>query len=131
MNDKLHEDLARAEGRHHDQMTAPGWRGTPGPWQVGVRHKGNLKLGPTARLHFVGPDGDAVTAVFYDTRTGQGLVDAKGIAAVPQLVEALASAPDRSKYPASISGVTRWMGDYDKWWIETRDATLKAAGVTP
>lgn len=59
---------------------------TPGPWAVeGARHSGDLKIGPNTRLHFVGPDGDAVAAVFFDMKTGQGLPDAKLIAMAPDL----------------------------------------------
>lgn len=59
---------------------------TPGPWAVeGARHSGELKIGPNTRLHFVGPDGDAVAAVFFDMKTGQGLPDAKLIAMAPDL----------------------------------------------
>ncbi len=59
---------------------------TPGPWAVeGVRHSGDLKIGPNTRLHFVGPDDDAVAAVFFDMKTGQGLPDAKLIAMAPDL----------------------------------------------
>lgn len=59
---------------------------TPGPWAVeGARHSGDLKIGPSTRLHFVGPDGDAVAAVFFDMKTGQGLPDAKLIAMAPDL----------------------------------------------
>lgn len=63
---------------------------TPGPWQVsGVRHSGDLKLGRDARLHAVGPDGDAVAMVFYDMKTGKGLKDAKLIAAAPEMLQVL------------------------------------------
>lgn len=59
---------------------------TPGPWQVsGVRHSGDLHIGKDSRLHMVGPDGDAVTATFYDMKTGRGLKDAHLIAAAPDL----------------------------------------------
>ena len=59
---------------------------TPGPWQVnGTRHSGDLKVGQGARLHFVGPDDDPVTAVFYDMTTGKGLADAYLIALAPTL----------------------------------------------
>jgi hypothetical protein len=62
---------------------------TPGPWQVaGTRHSGDLKIGPNTRLHMVGPDGDAVSAVFFDMKTGIGLADARLIAAAPDLLEA-------------------------------------------
>jgi hypothetical protein len=62
---------------------------TAGTWQVaGVRHSGDLKIGPNARLHFVGPDGDAVAAVFFDMKTGRGIADARLIAAAPDLLEA-------------------------------------------
>jgi hypothetical protein len=59
---------------------------TAGPWQVnGVRHSGDLKIGRDTRLHMVGPDGDAVAAVFFDMNTGRGLPDARLIAAAPEL----------------------------------------------
>ena len=62
---------------------------TPGPWQVaGTRHSGDLKLGPDARLHMVGPDGDPVAGVFFDMRTGRGFADARLISAAPDLLEA-------------------------------------------
>jgi hypothetical protein len=62
---------------------------TPGPWQVsGVRHTGDLQIGRNTRLHMVGPDGDAVAAVFYDMRDGKGFADARLIAAAPDLLEA-------------------------------------------
>lgn len=59
---------------------------TPGPWAVaGTRHTGDLKVGKNARLHFVGPDGDSLAAVFFDMKTGVGFADAKLIAAAPDL----------------------------------------------
>ena len=62
---------------------------TPGPWQVaGARHSGDLKLGRDVRLHMVGPDGDPVTAVFFDMKTGLGWKDAQLIAAAPELLAA-------------------------------------------
>lgn len=69
---------------------------TPGPWQVnGTRHSGDLKIGRDARLHFVGPDGDAVAAVFFDMKTGRGWKDAKLIAAAPEMLNALNWYADR------------------------------------
>ena len=59
-------------------------------WQVsGVRHKGDLRIGPNTRLHMVGPDEDAVCAVFYDMQTGRGWKEAKLISAAPEMLEAL------------------------------------------
>ncbi|GLQ36709.1 hypothetical protein GCM10007908_03290 [Rhizobium albus] len=37
----------------------------------------------------VGPDDDAVAAVFFDMETGRGLKDARLIAAAPEMLEAL------------------------------------------
>lgn len=66
---------------------------TPGPWQVaGTRHSGDLKIGRNTRLHMVGPDEDAVAAVFFDMETGRGLKDARLIAAAPDMLEALHNA---------------------------------------
>lgn len=71
---------------------------TPGKWQVeGARHSGDLKIGPGTRLHMVGPDGDAVAAVFFDMKTGRGWADAHLIAAAPDLYEALANNVDRNR----------------------------------
>ncbi len=52
-------------------------RATQGPWQVDGVRQTQCKLGPDARFHGVGPDGDAVAMVFYDMKTGRGFVDAK------------------------------------------------------
>jgi len=66
----------------------PKW--TKGNWQVeGARHSGDLKIGPGTRLHMVGPDGDAVAAVFFDMKTGRGLPDAHLMSAAPDLADAL------------------------------------------
>lgn len=63
---------------------------TPGPWVVaGTRHSGNLEIGKDTRLHWVGPDGDAVCGVFYDMNTHRGWADARLIAAAPELLAAL------------------------------------------
>lgn len=68
---------------------------TPGPWAVeGARHSGDLKIGPNTRLHFVGPDGDAVAAVFFDMKTGQGLPDARLIAMAPDLARTVLEQQD-------------------------------------
>lgn len=68
---------------------------TRGPWQVdGVRKTGDLKIGTGTRLHFVGPDGDAVAAVFFDMKTGRGYTDARLIALAPQLAAALIKAEE-------------------------------------
>lgn len=59
-------------------------------WQVaGVRHSGDLKIGKDTRLHMVGPDEDAVAAVFFDMKTGQGMSEARLIAAAPELLNML------------------------------------------
>ena len=69
-----------------DEIERDAETGTPGPWQVdGTRHTGDLKMGPNARLHFVGPDDDGVAAVFFDMKTGVGFTDARRIARVPDL----------------------------------------------
>jgi hypothetical protein len=71
----------------------------------GVRHSGDLKIGRDARLHAVGPDGDAVAMVFYDMKTGRGLKDARLIAAAPDLLEAAGLAfclMDASEYPECV-----------------------------
>jgi hypothetical protein len=63
---------------------------TPGPWQLaGARHSGDLQIGPDTRLLMVGPDEDAVAAVFFDMKTGRGHNDAQLIAAAPDLLKAL------------------------------------------
>lgn len=63
-------------------------RATKGPWQVsGIRHSGDLKIGRDARLHMVGPDDDAVAAVFYNMQTGLGFADAQLIALSPDLAQ--------------------------------------------
>ena len=68
---------------------------TKGPWAVeGTRHSGNLEIGPGTRLHMVGPDGDAVAAVFFDMKTGRGFMDARLIALAPQLAAALIKAEE-------------------------------------
>ena len=65
------------------------------PWQVdGARHSGDLKIGKDARLHFVGPDGDNVAAVFYDMATGRGYSDARLIAASPVMRDTIAALLD-------------------------------------
>lgn len=82
--------MMAAASAHIARDVTAGAKHTPGPWQVeGVRHTGDLKIGSDARLHMVGPDGDAVCAVFYDMKTGRGLRDARLIAAAPELLEAL------------------------------------------
>lgn len=69
-----------------EQLKADREAGTDGPWQVsGARHKGDLRLGPDARLHMVGPDNDAVSAVFFSMKTGLGWHDARRIARLPDL----------------------------------------------
>lgn len=83
---------------------------TQGPWQVsGVRAR-ELKLGRDTQLHMVGPDGDEAAAVFYCTKTGRGVADAKLIAAAPDLLAALEALMD----VASDCGVSKHnfaMGD--------------------
>ena len=62
---------------------------TPGPWQIsGVRGRPST-LSDNAAFHSVGPDGDAVAAVWYDPKTHVGWHDARLIAAAPDLLEAL------------------------------------------
>ena len=74
---------------------------TPGPWQVeGARHSGDLKIGADTRLHMVGPDCDAVAAVFFDMKTGRGFMDARLIALAPDLAAALIEA-ERALAPFS------------------------------
>lgn len=76
---------------------------TPGPWQVaGARHSGDLKIGQNTRLHMVGPDNDAVAAVFFDMRTGRGFSDARLIAAAPELLEVAQRILDRGYVSACI-----------------------------
>ena len=86
---------------------------TPGPHQVsGGRHRGNLMIGPGTQLHMVGPDGDAVAAVFYDVKTGRGFKDAHLYAAAPDLhrivteqaaeIERLREALDRAAFVLSV-----------------------------
>lgn len=83
-------------------------RHTPGPWQVaGTRHTGDLKIGPDARLHMIGPDGDAVAAVFYDMRTGIGWQDAKLIAAAPELFELAIQYRDDLRHPPAPDSIKR------------------------
>ena len=61
-----------------DRLEALAEKATKGHWQLsGVRHSGDLKIGNDTRLHAIGPDGDAVAMVFYDMKTGNGLLDAK------------------------------------------------------
>lgn len=78
---------------------------TPGPWQVsGVRAR-SLEIGRDCQLHMVGPDGDSVAAVFFNTRTGLGLADAHLIAAAPDLRAALVAAKEAwggSEFPSAL-----------------------------
>lgn len=101
-------------------MSAPH---TPGPWQVeGVRHSGDLKIGHDTRLHMVGPDGDAVAAVFYDMATGRGYADARLIAAAPDMLAAL----DRAL--PWLWGLANEDPSVTRDWECARDAIAKATG---
>ncbi len=68
-------------------------RATPGPWMNGgVRDKFRLRYSEhTFAVHIVGPDADAVAAVFFEEKTGRGFNDAQFIAAsraaVPDLLD--------------------------------------------
>lgn len=62
---------------------------TPGDWFVsGVRLTSAPKIGPDTRLLTVGPEGDGLALVFFDMKTGRGHVDARLIAAAPDMLEA-------------------------------------------
>lgn len=94
------------------------WRGTPGPWTVvrqptsfSVRgadgqHVAGVTMSPTRRVDLI--------------RDKQKETDAKGMAAVPQLVEALLAIRDRHG----------WCKDRCRA-CQIAAAALKAAGVTP
>jgi hypothetical protein len=82
-------------------------RFTPGPWHVsGIRHSGDLRIGPDTRLHAVGPDGDAVCMVFFDMETGTGWFDARLIASAPDLLEAAEQALNFIENTESELGIT-------------------------
>lgn len=53
---------------------------TPGPWQMNGARGKFAELRDTSQFHSVGPDADAVAAVFYDPKTHIGFMDAKFIA---------------------------------------------------
>jgi cell division protein FtsB len=90
---------------------------TPGPWQVsGMRHNGDLKIGIRTRLHFVGPDNDAVAAVFFDMDTGKGLADAHLIAKAPTLHSENAKLRTRI---AELEKIVSFEGEHN---AELRDA---------
>lgn len=99
---------------------------TPGPWQVcGTRHTGDLKIGRDARLHMVGPDGDAVAAVFFDMKTGRGFRDARLIAAAPELLQALKGLlADIEDYQR----INNLGGENNHWQVISRAAIAKAEG---
>ena len=96
---------------------------TPGPHQVsGVRHTGDLKVGPDTRLHMIGPDDDTVAAVFYDMKTGRGLKDAHLYAAAPDLhriateqaaeIDALKAMPT---YALGVSHARDCVAEHSDW----------------
>lgn len=53
---------------------------TQGKWRCGGVRGRFGQLNPEGSFHAVGPDGDAVAAVFYDEKTGNGFADARFIA---------------------------------------------------
>jgi hypothetical protein len=53
---------------------------TPGPWQMNGARGKFAELNDRSQFHSVGPDADAVAAVFYDPKTHVGFMDAKFIA---------------------------------------------------
>lgn len=106
---------------------------TPGPWIVpGARHKGDLKVGPDCRLHMVGPDGDAVCAVFFDMRTGCGFADAHLIAAAPDMYEVLKEIAERLRNCAANikDEYPIWASDLRKMSDNASAAFAKTEGKT-
>ncbi len=65
---------------------------TEGPWIVSGGRQSSLTLGRDVQLHTIGPDGDGVAVVFYDTKTGLGFSDAKLIVAMRNELPALLAA---------------------------------------
>lgn len=98
---------------------------TSGPWQVsGVRAKG-LTLGHDTQLHMVGPDADAVAAVFFDTKTGRGFADARLISASPDLLQALRDVMKYVDYARS----TVKPGFFEIGFSRAEEAITKATGA--
>ena len=98
---------------------------TPGPWQVsGVRVK-SLPLGRDTQLHMVGPNGDEVAAVFFDTKTGRGFADARLIAAAPDLLQALR---DVMKYVDYARNAVK-PGFFEIGFNRAEEAITKATGA--
>lgn len=102
-------------------MSAPKF--TPGPWQVsGVRAKyRDAHREHVFEAHNVGPDGDAIAAVFFNPTSGLGWKDAHLIAAAPELYAALEALIEEA--------VDVW--DYDpdyKHIADARAALAKARG---
>lgn len=89
-------------------------KATPGPWQAnGVRGKYRLSYGKHVfEAHDIGPDGNAIAAVFFDPKTGLGFVDAKLIAAAVTLLPDLLDSYERMRTALQFYGVDAWsIGD--------------------
>ena len=85
---------------------------TPTPWIVlGVRHQGTLKPEDNTPMYMIGPDGDAVAAVFFDRQTGLGFSDAHFIVTAvnrhDDLVAALEYLSDESRYDVTVTRIAK------------------------
>lgn len=87
MTDRATPDRAAAPAPLAERLRALMAKATPLPWQVSGNRSPLTSLHGRNQFHSIGPDNDAVAAVFYDVKTGQGFMDAKLI------VEALNSLP--------------------------------------
>lgn len=106
------------------------WRGTPGPWKADRNHGCKSIKGPP-----IGPRQPrseiGYTSGLWDD--DQDKANAKGMAAVPQLVEALLSARRKLMEEKDVrnAGGEYSVAGHLGLTVAEIDAALKAAGVTP
>jgi hypothetical protein len=104
------------------------WRGTPGPWKADTNHGCKSIKGPPIGHRQPRSELACTTGLWDDA---EDMANAKGMAAVPQLVQALLSVRDDANGGDSYTVNNVRVAFLDPRTLQEIDAALKAAGVTP